>query len=80
MYDLGGHTFIATTLEVDGGVHELIAISEDNNLGGQDFDQRLVDHFIQRYKKKYNKDIKDDNKALRKLKIEVEKAKRILSS
>lgn len=67
-------------MTIDNGVFEVIATAGDTHLGGEDFDQRLTEYFVKNYKKKYNKDIKDDPRAMQKLKGEVEKAKRDLSS
>ena len=58
----------------------MIATSGDNHLGGEDFDQRLTEHFVKIFKKKNKLDIKKDSRALEKLRGEVEKAKRDLSS
>jgi len=67
-------------LTIDNGVFEVVATAGDTHLGGEDFDQRLTEHFVKVFKKKNNKDIKDDPRAMQKLKSEVEKAKRDLSS
>jgi heat shock protein 5 len=80
VFDLGGGTFDVSLLTIDNGVFEVIATSGDTHLGGEDFDQRLTEHFIKVFKKKNGKDIKDDPRAMQKLKGEVEKAKRDLSS
>jgi heat shock protein 5 len=80
VFDLGGGTFDVSLLTIDNGVFEVIATSGDTHLGGEDFDQRLTEHFIKIFKKKHGKDIKADVRALQKLKSEVEKAKRDLSS
>jgi len=80
VYDLGGGTFDVTLLTIDNGVFEVLATSGDTHLGGEDFDQRVMEHFVKHIKKKHNKDIKPDKRALQKLRREVEKAKRALSS
>ncbi|KAG0203630.1 ATPase with role in protein import into the ER [Mortierella sp. NVP41] len=81
VYDLGGGTFDVSLLSIDEGVFEVLATSGDTHLGGEDFDQRLIDHFVKLYKKKYpGKDVTQDLKAMGKLKREAEKAKRTLSS
>ncbi|KAM0936076.1 putative Heat shock protein 70 family [Dioscorea sansibarensis] len=80
VYDLGGGTFDVSILSIDNGVFEVLATSGDTHLGGEDFDQRVMDYFIKLIKKKYNKDIGKDNKALGKLRRECERAKRALSS
>ncbi|KAI9230872.1 MAG: heat shock 70 kDa protein [Piptocephalis tieghemiana] len=80
VYDLGGGTFDVSLLSIDDGVFEVLATSGDTHLGGEDFDNRVIEHFIKTYKKKTSKDVTKDLKALGKLKREVEKAKRTLSS
>ena len=81
MFDLGGGTFDVSLLTIDNGVFEVVATAGDTHLGGEDFDQRLTEHFVKVFKKKNGgKDIKKDPRALNKLKQEVEKAKRDLSS
>ncbi|KAJ7973344.1 Luminal binding heat shock protein 70 [Quillaja saponaria] len=80
VYDLGGGTFDVSILTIDNGVFEVLATSGDTHLGGEDFDHRLMDYFIKLIKRKYNKDISKDNKALGKLRRECERAKRALSS
>lgn len=80
VFDLGGGTFDVSLLTIDNGVFEVVATSGDTHLGGEDFDQRLTEHFVKVFKKKNNKDIKEDPRAMQKLKGEVEKAKRDLSS
>lgn len=80
VYDLGGGTFDVSILTIDNGLFEVLATSGDTHLGGEDFDHRVMDYFIKLIKKKYNKDISKDNKALGKLRRECERAKRALSS
>jgi heat shock protein 5 len=80
VYDLGGGTFDVSILTIDGGVFEVLSTAGDTHLGGEDFDQRVVDHFVKKYNKDNNVDIRGDPKALGKLKREVERAKRTLSS
>lgn len=80
VYDLGGGTFDVSILAIDNGVFEVLATSGDTHLGGEDFDHRVMDYFIKLIKKKYDKDISKDNKALGKLRRECERAKRALSS
>lgn len=79
VFDLGGGTFDVSLLTIDNGVFEVVATNGDTHLGGEDFDQRVMDHFIKLYKKKKGKDIRKDNRAVQKLRREVEKAKRALS-
>nr|CAA70695.1 heat shock protein 70 [Suberites domuncula] len=80
VFDLGGGTFDVSLLTIDNGVFEVVATNGDTHLGGEDFDQRVMDHFIKLYKKKTGKDVRGDNRAVQKLRREVEKAKRALSS
>jgi len=80
VFDLGGGTFDVSLLTIDNGVFEVVATAGDTHLGGEDFDQRLTEHFVKIFKKKSEKDIKNDSRAIQKLKSEVEKAKRDLSS
>jgi heat shock protein 5 len=80
VFDLGGGTFDVSLLTIDNGVFEVVATAGDTHLGGEDFDQRLSEHFVKVFKKKNNKDIKEDPRSMQKLKGEVEKAKRDLSS
>ena len=80
VFDLGGGTFDVSLLTIDNGVFEVIATNGDTHLGGEDFDQRVMEHFIKLYKKKKGKDLRKDVRAVQKLRREVEKAKRALSS
>jgi len=80
VFDLGGGTFDVSLLTIDSGVFEVVATNGDTHLGGEDFDQRVMEYFIKMYKKKNGKDIRKDNRAVQKLRREVEKAKRALSS
>ncbi|KAK4989207.1 ATPase with role in protein import into the ER [Elasticomyces elasticus] len=80
VYDLGGGTFDVSILTVDEGVFEVLATAGDTHLGGEDFDQRVIDYFVKSYNKKNNVDITKAPKTMGKLKREVEKAKRTLSS
>jgi len=80
VFDLGGGTFDVSLLTIDNGVFEVVSTNGDTHLGGEDFDQRVVDHFVKLYKKKKGVDIRKDNRAVQKLRREVEKAKRALSS
>jgi endoplasmic reticulum chaperone BiP len=80
VFDLGGGTFDVTLLTVDGGVFEVLATSGDTHLGGEDFDQRVMQYFIKMMKSKSDVDISKDNRALQKLRKEVERVKRALSS
>jgi endoplasmic reticulum chaperone BiP len=80
VYDLGGGTFDVTLLTIDNGVFEVLATSGDTHLGGEDFDQRVMQYFIKMLKKRDNVDISGDKRALQKLRREVERVKRTLSS
>jgi len=80
VFDLGGGTFDVSLLTIDNGVFEVVATAGDTHLGGEDFDQRVTEHFVKIFKKKNQKDIKSDARAFQKLRSEVEKAKRDLSS
>ncbi|XP_018017811.1 heat shock 70 kDa protein II-like [Hyalella azteca] len=80
VFDLGGGTFDVAILSMTENDFEVIATSGDTFLGGSDIDERLVEHFSKEIKKKQKMDIKDDSKALSKLRIACERAKRNLSS
>lgn len=80
VFDLGGGTFDVTLLTIDNGVFEVLATNGDTHLGGEDFDQRVMQFFIKMMKKKSNVDISSDKRALQKLRKEVERVKRALSS
>lgn len=78
--DLGSGTLDVSLLSIDDGVIEVLATSGDTHLGGEDYDNRLMLHCCDEFKRKYKKDIKDSPKSLRRLKIACEKAKIALSS
>jgi len=80
VYDLGGGTFDVSVLTIDEGVFEVKATNGDTHLGGQDFDQRVMQHFIKLVKQKHSIDLNKDQRSLAKLRREVEKAKRTLST
>jgi len=80
VYDLGGGTFDVSILTIDEGVFEVLATSGDTHLGGEDFDQRIMNYFLQRIKKKHKVDLTKTPRAMAKLRRECEKAKRALSS
>lgn len=80
VYDLGGGTFDVSLLTIDNGVFEVLSTNGNTHLGGEDFDYRIVRAYQKKYKKDTGVDIDEHPKALAKLKREVEKAKRILSS
>eukprot|EP00920_Eleutheroschizon_duboscqi_P019933 GHVT01047708.1.p1 GENE.GHVT01047708.1~~GHVT01047708.1.p1 ORF type:complete len:385 (+),score=64.39 GHVT01047708.1:205-1359(+) len=80
VYDLGGGTFDVSILVIDNGVFEVLATAGDTHLGGEDFDQRVMDHYMKLVKKRSNKDVRQDKRAVQRLRREVERAKRALSS
>uniref|UniRef100_A0A8C1PE26 Endoplasmic reticulum chaperone BIP n=2 Tax=Cyprinus carpio TaxID=7962 RepID=A0A8C1PE26_CYPCA len=80
VFDLGGGTFDVSLLTIDNGIFEVVATNGDIHLGGEDFDQRVMEHFIKLYKDKTGLDVRKDNRAVQKLRREVEKAKRALST
>ena len=79
VYDLGGGTFDISILEVGDGVFEVVATAGDNRLGGDDFDQRIIDYILSEFKKEHNIDLKGDRMAMQRLKEAAEKAKIELS-
>lgn len=80
VFDLGGGTFDVSLLTIDGGVFEVISTNGNTHLGGEDFDQRVMEYFMKLYKKKTGKDVRKNDRTVQKLRREVEKAKRALSS
>ena len=80
VYDLGGGTFDVSILSIEDKVFEVLSTSGDTHLGGEDFDQRILEYFLKLIKRKYNTDISNNKRSIQKLKREVEKAKRALSS
>ncbi|CEG77416.1 Putative FAFR114Wp [Rhizopus microsporus] len=80
IFDLGGGTFDVSLLTIEEGIFEVKATAGDTHLGGEDFDNRLVDHFIQEFKRKFKKDISGNARAVRRLRTACERAKRTLSS
>ncbi|KAL6615219.1 hypothetical protein ACP70R_037489 [Stipagrostis hirtigluma subsp. patula] len=80
VFDLGGGTFDVSVLAIDNGVFEVLATNGDTHLGGEDFDQRVMDYFIRLIKRKHGRDISGDARALGKLRRECERAKRALSN
>jgi heat shock protein 1/8 len=80
IFDLGGGTFDVSILTIEDGIFEVKATSGDTHLGGEDFDQRMVNHFIQEFKRKHKKDIADNKRAVRRLRTACERAKRTLST
>merc|ERR1712062_648226 len=80
IFDLGGGTFDVSILTIDGGIFEVKATAGDTHLGGEDFDNRMVDHFVTEFKRKHKKDITGNKRALRRLRTACERAKRTLSA
>jgi L1 cell adhesion molecule like protein len=80
IFDLGGGTFDVSLLTIEEGIFEVKATAGDTHLGGEDFDNRMVDYFLQEFKKKFKKDMKTNQRALRRLRTACERAKRTLSS
>nr|AIJ27588.1 heat shock protein 70 [Chaetomorpha valida] len=79
IFDLGGGTFDVSILTIEDGIFEVKATAGDTHLGGEDFDSRLVNHFVQEFKRKTKKDITSNPRALRRLRTACERAKRTLS-
>ena len=80
IFDLGGGTFDVSLLTIDDGIFEVKATAGDTHLGGEDFDSRLVNHFMSEFKRKHKKDFSDNKRSLRRLRTACERAKRNLSS
>merc|ERR1711983_258530 len=80
IFDLGGGTFDVSILSIEGGIFEVKSTAGDTHLGGEDFDNRMVDHFVNEFKRKHKKDIKGNKRALRRLRTACERAKRTLSA
>lgn len=80
IFDLGGGTFDVSILTIEDGIFEVKSTSGDTHLGGEDFDQRMVNHFIQEFKRKHKKDISENKRAVRRLRTACERAKRTLST
>jgi len=80
IYDLGGGTFDVSILTIEDGIFEVKATSGDTHLGGEDFDNRMVNHFMTEFKRKHKKDLAGNKRALRRLRTACERAKRTLSA
>ncbi|XP_041428838.1 heat shock 70 kDa protein-like [Xenopus laevis] len=80
IFDLGGGTFDVSILTIDDGIFEVKATAGDTHLGGEDFDNRMVNHFVEEFKRKHKKDFSQNKRALRRLRTACERAKRTLSS
>ena len=80
IFDLGGGTFDVTLLTIVGGLFEVKATNGDTHLGGEDFDNRMVAHFMEEFKRKHKSDMAGNHRAVRRLRTACERAKRSLSS
>lgn len=80
IFDLGGGTFDVSILTIEDGIFEVKSTAGDTHLGGEDFDNRMVNHFVQEFKRKHKKDMSTNKRALRRLRTACERAKRTLSS
>jgi L1 cell adhesion molecule like protein len=80
IFDLGGGTFDVSLLTIEEGIFEVKATAGDTHLGGEDFDNRMVEYFTTEFKRKFRKDISDNQRALRRLRTACERAKRTLSA
>jgi len=80
IFDLGGGTFDVSILTIEDGIFEVKSTSGNTHLGGEDFDNRMVNHFAQEFKRKHKKDMQSNKRALRRLRTACEKAKRTLSA
>lgn len=80
IFDLGGGTFDVSILSIDDGVFEVKSTAGDTHLGGEDFDNRMVEHFVKEFQRKHKKDIQGNKRALRRLRTACERAKRTLSA
>merc|ERR1712165_73011 len=80
IFDLGGGTFDVSILTIEDGIFEVKSTAGDTHLGGEDFDNRMVDHFMKEFQRKHKKDITGNKRALRRLRTACERAKRTLSA
>ncbi|KAK8404747.1 hypothetical protein O3P69_007770 [Scylla paramamosain] len=80
IFDLGGGTFDVSILTIEDGIFEVKSTAGDTHLGGEDFDNRMVNFFVQEFKRKYKKDLTTNKRAIRRLRTACERAKRTLSS
>merc|ERR1711868_138465 len=80
IFDLGGGTFDVSILTIEEGIFEVKSTAGDTHLGGEDFDNRMVDHFVNEFKRKHKKDLSSNKRSLRRLRTACERAKRTLSS
>ncbi|KAM6460257.1 heat shock-related 70 kDa protein 2 [Liasis olivaceus] len=80
IFDLGGGTFDVSILTIEDGIFEVKSTAGDTHLGGEDFDNRMVSHFVEEFKRKHKRDIAGNKRAVRRLRTACERAKRTLSS
>merc|ERR1712077_140876 len=80
IFDLGGGTFDVSILSIEDGIFEVKSTAGDTHLGGEDFDNRMVDHFVSEFKRKHKKDLTGNKRAVRRLRTACERAKRTLSA
>jgi len=80
IFDLGGGTFDVSILTIEDGIFEVKSTAGDTHLGGEDFDNRMVNHFVEEFKRKHKKDMSGNKRAVRRLRTACERAKRTLSS
>jgi len=80
IFDCGGGTFDLSILNIDEGIFEVLSTAGNTHLGGEDFDNRMVDHFVMEFKRKHKHDLKSNARSLRRLRTACERAKRTLSS
>ena len=77
---MGGGTFDVSVLTIEDGIFEVKSTAGDTHLGGEDFDNRMVNHFMTEFKRKHKKDISENKRAVRRLRTACERAKRTLSA
>lgn len=80
IFDLGGGTFDVSILTIEDGIFEVKSTAGDTHLGGEDFDNRMVNHFVDEFKRKHKKDLSSNKRAIRRLRTACERAKRTLSA
>merc|ERR1712238_69813 len=80
IFDLGGGTFDVSILTIEDGIFEVKSTAGDTHLGGEDFDNRMVDHFMKEFQRKHKKDLSANKRAVRRLRTACERAKRTLSA
>ena len=80
IFDLGGGTFDVSILTIEDGIFEVKSTAGDTHLGGEDFDNRMVDHFVKEFQRKHKKDMTGNKRAVRRLRTACERAKRTLSA